>query len=209
MPTPTPVPEGIYAPRAYLPSAFRQVPLPTITPTPTSTSVASEADNFEPNDSPSQVLNRPGGVASYINVGSQIVNANFYPYAGAATDADWYFFYGKKHLTLGGTGGCYQIKTAIQPGVDTDISIYSDPSISPLAHNDDVAPLNRSSQINLALNDDGTYWVKVLNLDSTPRGVGQTYNISVAEYLPTNAGCAVLNTPTPTTMPLNTPTASP
>ena len=77
----------------------------------------------------------------------------------------------------------------VQPGVDTDLSIYSDALTETLAHNDDVAPLNRGSQIDLTVPDTARYWIKVFNLDIVPRGAGQTYNLSVVEYLPTEAGC--------------------
>ncbi len=179
--------------------AIAQIP----TTIPTTTPFGIGPDPFEPNDSATEAASRPGGPISFINVGSQIANANFFPYGGrssviatgAAGDVDWYFFYGKKFLELGGTGGCYQVKTATRPGVDTEISIYSDPPTNPIVANDDVAPLNRSSQINLALTYNGRYWVRVVNLDSSPRGVGQTYDLLIAEYLPTTVGCAILYTP--------------
>jgi len=173
-----------------------------ITPTP----IGAGPDPFEPNDTPAQVFARPGGIASFINTNSQIVNVNFYPQivsgtpifpitaTGAAGDIDWYFFYGKKALALGGTGGCYRIQTVAQPGVDTYMAVYLDPPGLPMAQNDDTAPLNRSSQLNFLVSENGRYWIKVWNLDSSPRGAGQTYNISVVENFPTTANCTLLYT---------------
>jgi len=179
-------------------------------------------DAYEPNDSPDQVRSRN---VSYINVNSQIQNVNFYTNSGPIIngvlyppgtrengDVDWYFFYARKHVSLGGTGGVYRIATSVTAGVDTEIFVYKDPppagntpyevnvpsnNTNLLASNDDVLPTQRQSQVDIQAPVDGIYWVKVWNKDPTPRGAAQTYSISVVENpLPAT------NTPVATTSPV-------
>ena len=176
------------------------------------------------------MLVRPGGIASFINVGSQIANANFYPQLsfgvpifpiianGTSGDIDWYFFYARRFAGIGGSGGTYRIATAIQPGVDTEMYLYRDkncsqptgfldggdsnntPPWTSFGYNDDAANLNRASQIDFNSDSDCIYWIQVLNKDPSPRGAGQTYNISIVEFLAT---------PGPTTSPVPTLAATP
>ena len=78
---------------------------PFVTPAPN----GAGPDYFENNDTPALVLQRLSGIVSYINIGTQIANANFYPNntlvipitaVGELGDVDWYYFYGKKSLAL-------------------------------------------------------------------------------------------------------------
>lgn len=189
---------------------------PTVTPIP------GTIDAYEPNDTPDLVDTRK---VSYINIGSQIQNVNFFTPTGPVIDGtpypvgtrengdvDWFFFYARKHVSLGGSGGIYRIATSISPGVDTEIFIFNAPpptgpdiySVNRpdnvpnlLGSNDDIAPTQRQSQFDLTAPVDGIYWIKVWNKDPTPRGTGQTYSISVVENpLPAT------NTPVATTSPV-------
>jgi hypothetical protein len=65
---------------------------------------------------------------------------------------------------------------------------------------DDVSVLSRGSQIDFNSDIDCIYWIQVLNKDPSPRGAGQTYNISIVEFLAT---------PDPTTSPAPTIAATP
>ncbi len=192
------------------------VAAPTVTPIP------GTIDAYEPNDTPDLVDTRK---VSYINIGSQIQNVNFFTPTGPVIDGtpypvgtrengdvDWYFFYARKHVSLGGSGGIYRIATSISPGVDTEIFIFKEPPPrgsdiylvnrpdnvpNLLGSNDDIAPTQRQSQFDLTAPADGIYWIKVWNKDPTPRGTGQTYSISVVENpLPAT------NTPVATTSPV-------
>lgn len=179
-------------------------------------------DIYEPNNSPAEVDTRK---VSYINVNAQISNVNFYtdsgpivngtPYQAGTRengDVDWYFFYARKHVSLGGTGGVYRVVTSVSAGVDTEVFVYKEPpptgntpyevnipsnTTNLLASNDDVLPTNRASQVDIQAPIDGIYWIKVWNKDPTPRGAAQTYTISVLENpLPAT------NTPVATTSPV-------
>ncbi len=192
------------------------VAAPTVTPIP------GTIDAYEPNDTPDLVDTRK---VSYINIGTQIQNVNFFTPTGPVIDGtpypvgtrengdvDWYFFYARKHVSLGGSGGIYRIATSISPGVDTEIFIFKEPPPrgsdiylvnrpdnvpNLLGSNDDIAPTQRQSQFDLTAPADGIYWIKVWNKDPTPRGTGQTYSISVVENpLPAT------NTPVATTSPV-------
>ena len=189
--------------------------VPTIGPTP------GIPDIYEPNDTPALVNTRK---VSFINVGSLIQNVNFFTPTGPVIngtpfelgtqengDVDWFFFYARKHVSLGGTGGVYRIATSITAGVDTEIFIFSAPppgddiysvnkpsnTVNLIGSNDDLAPTQRQSQFDLTASADGVYWIKVWNKDPTPRGPNQTYSISVLENpLPAT------NTPVATTSPV-------
>ena len=213
------------------PTNLTATPQPGATATPTLTPFGVGPDAFENNDTPALVLQRPGGIASYINIGSQIANANFYPNdvanrpvtaTGPDGDVDWYFFYARRFSGFTGsdgrtgTGGTYRIATVVQPGVDTYMALYRDVNCSQVSgvlegavggavprafgSNDDVSVLNRGSQIDFNSDEDCVYWVHVLNKDPAPRGAGQTYNISIVEFLAT---------PGPTTSPVPSTVPSP
>ena len=174
-------------------------------------------DGYEPNDSPQEVLARVP-IISYINVnhfvGSQNAPLNFYPYPRTppipitATqengDQDWFFFYAKRHTSLGGTGGTYRLVTTIPApsglfpgGVDTEMFLFRDISCSTpsgnlelvgssvklFGYNDDLANLNRASQIDFKADKDCVYWVRIWNKDPAPRGAEQTYALIFTEFL--------------------------
>lgn len=168
-----------------------------LTPTP----IGAAPDAYEPNDSPEQVrqFNK-----SFINVGQQLANLNFYtttlgsnggPPIFQEGDVDWYFFYGR-------AGATYRVTTVVQPGVDTEMFIYRPDQLPPdntfttvglIAANDDYQPLDRGSQVTFTGLFDGIYWIKLWNKDQSPRVAGQTYNLVVVELAP--------GTPTPTLPP--------
>lgn len=168
-----------------------------LTPTP----IGAAPDAYEPNDSPEQVrqFNK-----SFINVGQQLANLNFYtttlgsnggPPIFQEGDVDWYFFYGR-------AGATYRVTTVVQPGVDTEMFIYRPDQLPPdnnfttvglIAANDDYQPVDRGSQVTFTGLFDGIYWIKLWNKDQSPRVAGQTYNLVVVELAP--------GTPTPTLPP--------
>ena len=185
-------------------------------------------DIYEPNDSPQQVLAKLPAVVSYINVGSQVgtqaTPLNFYPYTtsislnanGENGDKDWFFFYARRHVSMGGSGGTYHIVISIPPGggVDTEMFLFRDKSCSVptgdlemdgsglrlFGYNDDQATLNRASQIDFNSDSDCVYWLRIWNKDPAPRGANQTYSITITEFL---------STPAPTTSPAPTTLATP
>ena len=176
----------------------------TPTPPPPPTPVGANPDPYEPNDLPSIVQAQK---KSFVNVGQQLTNLNFYTQPNTGTldlgDVDWYFFSGRG-------GAVYRVTTEVQPGVDTELFIYRPDQLPAsnaftttglLASNDDYQPLNRGSQVTFVAPFTGQFWIKVWNKDQTPRVAGQTYNLSVVELAP--------NTPTPTFTPLPTFTPTP
>jgi hypothetical protein len=178
----------------------------TPTPPPPPTPVGANPDPYEPNDLPSVVQGQTP-IRSFVNVGQQLTNLNFYTQPNTNTlqfgDVDWYFFYGRG-------GAAYRVTTEVQPGVDTELFIYRPDQLPPdnnftavglLASNDDYQPLSRASQATFVAPFDGLFWIKVWNKDQAPRVAGQTYNLSVVELAP--------NTPTPTNTPLPTFTPTP
>lgn len=175
-----------------------------LTPTP----IGANPDAYEPNDSPQQVLARN---VSFINVGQQLTNLNFYTTTAGSNggppifgegDVDWYFFYGRSNST-------YRVTTAVQPGVDTEMFIYRPDQLPPdnnftnvglIAANDDWQPLDRGSQVIFTATFDGIHWIKLWNKDQSPRTAGQTYNLTVVEL---GAG-----TPQPTIAPTPFPSGA-
>jgi hypothetical protein len=176
--------------------------VPTNTPLPTATPAGAAPDPYEPNNFPSDasLYNK-----SFINVGAQLQNLNFYtttPGTFAAGDVDWYFFYGRN-------GNKYRITTSVQPGVDTEMFLYNQTPPNDnnsldnlIANSDDFQALNRGSQIDFQGFYDGLYWIKLWNKDASPRIAGQTYNLTVIEQ-----GQQPI-TPTVTPLPI-TPTPYP
>ncbi len=178
----------------------------TPTPPPPPTPAGANPDPYEPNDLP-PVVQGQTPIRSFVNVGQQLTNLNFYTQPNTNTlqfgDVDWYFFYGRG-------GAAYRVTTEVQPGVDTELFIYRPDQLPPdnnftavglLASNDDYQPLSRASQATFVAPFDGLFWIKVWNKDQAPRVAGQTYNLSVVELAP--------NTPTPTNTPLPTFTPTP
>ena len=163
------------------------------------------------------------------NIAQQIQNLNFYPQVDAqgkltkpvtATreqgDNDWYFVYLRQHTSVAsGTGGTYRLATVLRPGVDTELALYrdnnclvptgdleknSDGGPKLFAFNDDAAILNRGSQIEFNSDKDCVYWVRLINKDAAPRGSGQTYDLTIQEFI---------GTPFPTLSPAPTTQATP
>lgn len=175
-----------------------------LTPTP----FGANPDAYEPNDTPAQVLERN---ISFINVGRQLANLNFYTTTRGSTggspifaegDVDWYFFFGR-------AGSTYRVTTEVQPGVDTEMFIYRPDQLPPdnnftnvglIAANDDYRPLDRGSQVTFQGAFDGVYWIKLWNKDQSPRVAGQTYNLTVVELGP--------GTPQPTLAPTPYPSGA-
>lgn len=177
-------------------------------PTPPPTPLGANPDAYEPNDTPAQVLGRN---ISFINVGRQLANLNFYTTTRGSTggspifaegDVDWYFFFGR-------AGSTYRVTTEVQPGVDTEMFIYRPDQLPPdnnftnvglIAANDDYRPLDRGSQVTFQGAFDGVYWIKLWNKDQSPRMAGQTYNLTVVELGP--------GTPQPTLAPTPYPSGA-
>ena len=201
---------------------------PTLTPVPSATTAGAQPDGYEPNDSPDQVLARVP-VVSYINIGQQVPGVNFFPQLDATGkpikpittnrdqgDVDWYFVYLRQYNGISsGTGGTYRIAVTVQPGVDTEFFMFRDANCSTpsgalevdgagnprlFAYNDDSANLVRGSQVDFNSDKDCVYWIRLWNKDPSPRGAGQTYSISVVEFL---------STPAPTSSPAPTSIATP
>jgi len=178
----------------------------TPTPPPPPTPTGASPDPYEPNDLP-PIVQGQSPIRSFVNVGQQLTNLNFYTQPNTGTlalgDVDWYFFYGRG-------GASYRVTTEVQPGVDTEMFIYRPDQLPPdnafttvglLASNDDYRPLDRGSQVTFVAPFDGLFWIKIWNKDQAPRVAGQIYNLSVVELAP--------NTPTPTFTPLPTITPTP
>lgn len=181
-------------------------------PTPTPIRIS---DLFEPNDTPDQA--RAGG-RSFIPTGVVLLNLNFYTTTVGAQDqgdVDWYFFYARRHQAVGGSAGCYQITTDVQPGVDTEIFLYAMPPASNtdesglILSNDDYQLLNRGSRLRVGFHADGTYWLKVWNRDTNPRTPGQTYRLTLIETPPTAPTAVPTIGITPIVSPIATPTRLP
>ena len=156
--------------------------------TATPTAPGNSPDGYEPNDSPAlaQQFNK-----SFLVVGTDITNLNFYTSTTGTQDmgdVDWMFFYVKQGLT-------YQVTTSTTLGVDTELFVYRGDKLPPdnktdggglLGRNDDYLPMNRSSRVTFTSPIQGLCWVKVWNLDQTPRVAGQLYSVRVDE-LPTRS----------------------
>lgn len=190
------------------PALYRIDYVVSIIGAPTPTPIGANPDVYEPNDTPAQVL---GSNVSFINVGRQLTNLNFYtttagsgggPPIFAEGDVDWYFFFGR-------AGSVYRVTTEVQPGVDTEMFIYRPDQLPPdnnftnvglIASNDDYRPLDRGSQVTFQGTFDGIYWIKLWNKDQLPRIAGQTYNLTVVELGP--------GTPQPTLTPTPYPSGA-
>lgn len=179
---------------------------PTLTATATATIAGAFPDDREVNDTPYIAFERPDR-KSFINVGSQIANMNFFTNTPSTEsirirelgDVDWYWFYSPGGRQL-------RVTTAVQAGVDTELFVFDgtrlpdrndNPQIinlstqGQIAFNDDYQPVDRGSQVIFTSSYEGIYWLKVWNKDQSPRGAGQTYNITVVEI------AASTGTPTP------------
>jgi hypothetical protein len=206
--------------QAGLPSGTYAITYQLVTPTSTaatSTPVVPTSllpDVFEPNNLPTDVINRPGNPVSYLLVGStfqstQLPNFIITPtnsignIQGAVRDAgdvDWFFFFGR-------AGSRYRIDATVSPGTDTEIFIFRDDAALTMAdnrsrnglitENDDFQSANRSSRVEFTGEYTGRYWIKVWNNDPVPR-VGAIalagYNIGITEL----AGAGT-STPAPAT----------
>ncbi len=185
---------------------------PTQTPTPTATAAVApaEADAYDKpgkpgldNDTPTEAFDSQ----RFVNVGSTISSLNFYNTApgspgliqaqqrGVDADVDWFIFYGRRDST-------YRLTTAVQPGVDTELFVFTpeikdavaqtfnvvnNSTVGLVSRNDDYKSLDRGSQVSFKADRDGVFYVKVWNLDQTPRGSGQTYTLQLEEILAATA----------------------
>jgi hypothetical protein len=158
-------------------------------------------DVFEPNNLPSQVLNRQGNPVSYLLVGSTFQSSQLPNFVitptnspgnvnGAVRDAgdvDWFFFFGR-------AGSRYRIDATVSPGTDVEMFIYRDDVALTLAsntdrngiitENDDYQSANRSARVEFTGEYTGRYWIKVWNNDPVPRAGAIAlagYNIGITE----------------------------
>ncbi len=176
--------------------AISPVPPPPATNTPVP---GLSPDDYEPNDNIAEASVPTGtrSTASFIAVGASIPNLSFTPFTGRSSDtADWFLIYGR-------AGSIYQINTSnVQPGVETVLAVFQPdgatllPAIlgSTNPNNRHIAG-QRGSQVIVQIPFDGAYWIRVVNLDSSPRVPGQTYALSAIEIL--QATPTPSNTPTP------------
>ncbi len=182
--------------------AITPVPPPPATNTPIP---GLSPDSYEPNDDIAEAGVPTGtrSTASFIAVGGSIPNLSFTPFTGRTSDtADWFLVYGR-------AGSIYQINTSnLQPGVETVLAVFQPDGVT-LAPailgstnpNNRYIPGQRGSQVIVQIPFDGAYWIRVVNLDSSPRIPGQTYTLSAIEI--------VQPTPTPSNTPPPGPTATP
>ena len=184
--------------------AFSPIPPPPPTNTPIP---GLSPDAYEPNDSIAEALltnTVRGPVASFIAVGNSIQNLSFTPFNDGrpADTADWFQIYGR-------AGSIYQINTSnVQPGVETVLAVFQPDGVTLLPAilgstnpNNRYIAGQRGSQVIVQIPSDGTYWIRVVNLDSSPRVPGQTYSLSAIEILQA--------TPTPSNTPTPGPTPTP
>ncbi|MCS7061315.1 MAG: hypothetical protein RMN25_09140 [Anaerolineae bacterium] len=182
--------------------AFAPIPPPPPTNTPLPGLVP---DTYEPNDTIAEALLTTtvrGPVASFIAAGNSIQNLSFTPFNDGrpADTADWFSFYGR-------AGSIYQINTSnVQPGVETVLAVYQFDGATLLPGilgstnpNNRYIAGQRGSQVIVQIPADGTYWIRVTNLDSSPRVPGQTYALSAVEILQATATPG----PTATAFPAN------
>lgn len=162
-------------------------------------------DDYEPNNDPSQAANPYPNrrAASFIAVGTTINNLSFYPLreVDSIDRFDWFFVSLMPGLT-------YQVETSnVQPGVETLLEVFrSDPPAGDVLTSTRV-PGQRGARLvfstpPLSPLQPITYWIRVTNLDQSPRVPGQTYSLSVIEVVQPTA------TPGPTPTPV-TPTPYP
>lgn len=176
-------------------------PPPTNTPIP-----GLSPDAYEPNDTIAEASVPTGtrSTASFIAVGATIPDLSFTPFNDGrpADTADWFQIYGR-------AGSIYQINTSnVQPGVETVLAVFQPDGVtlapailgSTNPNNRHIAG-QRGSQVIVQIPFDGVYWIRVVNLDSSPRVPGQTYALSALEILQA--------TPTPTDTPPPGPTPTP
>lgn len=191
-------------------TAVTPTPSPTSSPTPVP---GSDPDAFEPNDTVAEaaVPNGPRTIPSFIAVGARHDNLSFTPYTGRSVDTDdWFQFYGRE-------GSLYQVTTLnVQPGVETILTVYKPipdvnnpvydhvaPSTGSSNPNNRFEPGQRGSQVVFRVptsgngSNNGMYWIRVQNIDQSPRISGQTYSLQVQEILQA--------TPTPGPSPTITP----
>ncbi|MGQ9814633.1 MAG: hypothetical protein ACUVR3_05710 [Candidatus Roseilinea sp.] len=178
--------------------AFSPIPPPPPTATPLP---GLSPDAYEPNDTiaEAQLTNTVrGSFASFIAVGNTIPNLSFTPFNdGRPSDtADWFLIYGR-------AGSIYQISTSnVQPGVDTELAVFQPNEVTLLPAtlgstnpNNRYIPGQRGSQVIVQIPSDGNYWIRVRNLDTSPRVPGQTYSLSAIEIV------QATSTPGPTPTP--------
>jgi hypothetical protein len=165
------------------------------TPTPTR---PPAWDDCEINDSLTGVwsTNVPPGGPCPISVGATVDELNFVPYSGQPTPNVDYFLVSVK------AGRNYRVETEVTPGVDTVLYLYPPGATDEsqyIAFNDDAPGLGLGSRINWTPAADGSYIIRVENLEPLPHESSETYDLSVRDV-----------SPTPTFTPVSTPsTATP
>ena len=176
--------------------------------TPTNTPIPGlSPDAYEPNDNIGEASIATGtrSTASFIAVGASIPNLSFTPFTGRESSgdiADWFLIYGR-------AGSIYQINTAnVQPGVETVLAVFNPDGVnltpavlgSTNPNNRFIAG-QRGSQVIVQIPVDGSYWVRVTNLDQSPRVPGQTYSLSAVEILQATLTPSLTPTPGPSATP--------
>lgn len=178
-----------------------QLPPPTATPLP-----GLGPDSLEPNDFITEAnvpIPNVRTTESFIAVGTTVNNLSFYPFDSptrTVDSADWFRMFGLAGVT-------YQVETSnVQPGVETVVAVFDATGTqlipSPSNPNNRHTPGQRGSRVTFTAPAQGNYWIRVTNLDQSPRVPGQTYSLSVIEVVQPTA------TPGPTATPV-TPTPFP
>ncbi|MDW8394801.1 MAG: hypothetical protein RMM31_00995 [Anaerolineae bacterium] len=175
-----------------------QLPPPTPTPLP-----GLSPDALEPNDFITEAntpITNVRATASFIAVGTTINNLSFYPFdtpTRTVDSADWFRMFGLAGVT-------YQVETSnVQPGVETVLEVFDAAGTQLIAGpNNRHTPGQRGSRVVFTPPSQGIYWIRVTNIDQSPRVPGQTYSLSVIEVVQPTA------TPPPTPTPV-TPTPYP
>nr|HID13534.1 hypothetical protein [Anaerolineae bacterium] len=139
---------------------------PTDTPTPTYTPSPDPWDEYEPNDSFTEVYTLP------IMTSATLENLNFHPYSGrAGPDEDWFALYVKD-------GRWYQATTSDLNNVDTYMEIRNQDNNVVESSEDEGGGF--ASQAKWEASYDGYYYIRIINRINTS-GSDDTYDLTVEE----------------------------
>jgi hypothetical protein len=143
----------------------------------------------------------PGGPCP-ISVGAVVEDLNFVPFTGQPAPNPDYFLVSVK------AGRNYRLETVVTAGVDTVVFLYPPGATDDsqfIASNDDAPGLGLGSRIEWTPAADGSYTIKVENLEPLPHDNIETYDLVVRDVSPT---ATPTFTPIATSTP-GTPTATP
>jgi len=158
------------------------------TPTPTDTPSPDAWDEYEPNDSFSEVHDIPIATAATLEqINFHPYSGHFHPYSGrAGPDEDWFTFYVKAGLS-------YEATTSNLVGVDTYMEIR-DQNNSVIKSSEDEGG-GFASQATWQASYDGDYYIRIINRGSSSDS-DDTYSLTIEQLSPT-----ATPTPSPTSTP--------